>query len=405
MILKSILLKNFRIHRDTQTVFSDNINYIVGGNGQGKTTLLEAIYYLCTTKSHNTSSDSEALNFDSESFEILGSFKGLTENNVRIYYTAQDNRKYFFIDGKQIFRASDMIGKYPVVMLTPEDHAITQGAPSDRRKFVDSVISQSSNTYLKLLLEYNRTLRQRSSLLSQIKETRSRELLLQLDAWSQRLAQAGTQIIMHRLHFLRDFNSYLFNSYNFIMKGSENPVIDYNPLEGILNGAASDIRGEGDIYEMPNADLIGQPETAVKKEMLDESFVLSRFQRLLESKRQEELRRAANLVGPHRDDFIFSINSVDLKKYGSQGQNKTFQITLRFAQYFYLFDLLGRRPIFLMDDVFGELDAARAGSISSYLNQIGQAFVTLTDFSNFSFLEKNPGDLVLNVNGGRVANA
>ena len=157
MILSSIHLKNFRSHSDTSINFSDKLNYIVGGNGQGKTSVLESIYYLCTTKSHN-SSDSEVVRFNEQEFEINGVFKDLTGSSVRVFYSLQENKKYYFLNSKQVLRSADVIGKYPVVMLTPSDHAITQGAPSDRRRFVDSVISQASETYLKILLDYNKTL-------------------------------------------------------------------------------------------------------------------------------------------------------------------------------------------------------------------------------------------------------
>ncbi|MGE5431259.1 MAG: DNA replication/repair protein RecF [Syntrophomonadaceae bacterium] len=371
MKLESILLKNFRIHSDTQIEFSNGINYIVGGNGQGKTSILEAIYYLCTTKGYNSVTDSEVVNFNDNYFEVKGTFRGLTDNNVRIYYTAADNKKYFFVDGKQVFRAANVIGKYPVVILTPEDHSITQGSPGDRRKFIDSVISQSSETYLQILLEYNRTLRQRSSLLSQIKETRDRSLTGQLDAWSERLAETGSEIIKHRISFLESFNSYVESSYRTIMGSSENPSVIYQYLDN---------SGDGE-----NID--------------------AKFMELLARKRDDEIRRGSNLVGPHRDDFDFMINQVNLKKYGSQGQNKTFQIMLRFAQFFYLKDSLGRIPIFLMDDVFGELDLMRASRISEYLRHVGQAFVTLTDFSNFSYLTKTENDILIKVKSGQATYA
>lgn len=373
MKLESILLKNFRIHLDTQIEFSNGINYIVGGNGQGKTSILEAVYYLCTTKGYNSAADSEVVNFKNNYFEVKGTFKGLTENNVRVYYTAADNKKYFFVDGKQVFRAANVIGKYPVVILTPEDHSITQGSPGDRRKFIDSVISQSSETYLQILLEYNRTLRQRSSLLSQIKETRDRSLTGQLDAWSERLAETGSEIIKHRINFLGGFNGYVENSYRNIMGSSENPSVVYQYLDA---GSAQDAEN-----------------------------IEERFLRLLSKRRDDEIRRGTNLVGPHRDDFDFSINEVSLKKYGSQGQNKTFQIMLRFAQFFYLKESLARVPIFLMDDVFGELDTMRASKISEYLRHVGQAFVTLTDFSNFSYLTKTENDILIKVKNGQAAYA
>jgi len=368
MILNSISLKNFRIHKNTNIRFSENINYIVGGNGQGKTSVLEAIYYLCTTKGYNSVSDNEAVNFNENFFEVKGEFKDLTEDTVRIYYGLSENKKYCFIDSKQIYRAANIIGKFPVVILTPEDHDITQGAPGDRRKFIDSVISQASETYLNILLEYNKTLRQRSSLLSQIKETKDKSLFPQLDAWSTRLVQTGSEIIKHRINFIKEFNEYVSKSYNHIMEETENPSINYNFFDGAFS----------------------------------ENYVDEQFYKLLEIRREDEIRRASNLVGPHRDDFIFSINSIDLKKYGSQGQNKTFQITLRFAQFFYLKDRLGRVPIFLMDDVFGELDAFRAGKISTYLKEIGQAFITLTDLSNFEYLNKSDKDLVIKIKNGEA---
>lgn len=371
MILNSISLKNYRIHKDTQINFSDSINYIVGGNGQGKTSILEAIYYLCTTKGYNAFLDLEAVRFEETFFEVAGNFIDYSDNNVRVYYTAVENKKYFFINGKQIYRAADVIGKYPVVILTPEDHSITQGSPGDRRKFIDSVISQSSETYLQLLLEYNKTLRQRSSLLSQIKENRDRNQLTQLEAWSSRLVQTGSEIIKHRIKFIGEFNDYVKSSYSFIMDTQESPAIEYYYFDGKFSG-----------------------------ESIEQFFF-----KMIEQKSEDEIRRGSNLVGPHRDDFLFSVNTKDLKKFGSQGQNKTFQVTLRFAQFFYLKDKLGKVPIFLMDDVFGELDVYRASKISSYLKDIGQAFVTLTDLANFSNLIRTNNDSVIKVHKGTISYA
>src|ERR1035437_4378502 len=137
MILSSLNLKNFRSHKDTNLNFSDKLNFIIGGNGQGKTTILESIYYLCTTKSNSSKSDIEAVSFNNSGFELNGIFNDLTESKVRIYYSAQENKKYYFKDAKLISRSSDIIGKFPIVILTPSDHTITQGSPSERRKFID----------------------------------------------------------------------------------------------------------------------------------------------------------------------------------------------------------------------------------------------------------------------------
>ncbi len=371
MILSSIQLNNFRSHKKTELNFSDKINYIVGGNGQGKTTILEAIYFLCTTKGYNSKNENEVLRFNENDFELRGLFKEFSTDNVRIYYSKEENKKHFFQNNKQINKYSDVIGKFPVVILSPMDHSITLGPPGDRRKFVDSIISQASETYLNFLLDYNRTLRQRSSLLTQIKEKKRNILFDELDAWTAKLKEAGIEIIKHRIKFVKEFNEYIKSSYRVIMELEEQPRIDYLSLDG-----------------------------SCEVENIEEKYT-----ERLKLKKDEELRRAVNLVGPHRDDFVFEINKLNLKTFGSQGQNKTFQVVLRFAQFFYLKEITGRKPIFLLDDVFGELDVKRSSRISEYLRDVGQAFITLTDFTNLSFLIKDKNDLVIKVHHGETAYA
>ncbi len=370
MVLKFIKLKNFRLHSNTNIEFSNKINYIIGGNGQGKTSLLEAIYYLCTTKNMNQVSDIEALNFKENFFEINGEFTEYTNNKIRVFFDRNSNKKSVFLNGKQIHKASSIIGKFPVVALLQSDHAITQGSPAERRRFVDSIISQSSATYLKFLLDYNRILRHRSSLLSKLKEFNSNELFDQFEVWTHSLVKTGTEIIKHRIDFIKTFNAYILKPYENILGEKETPFIKYNSFKNLENN---------DIENL--------------------------FKKIIKEKEKEELKRARNLVGPHRDDFEFFINNLSLKKYGSQGQHKTFQIALRFSQFFYLQDKLKVTPIFLMDDVFGELDSFRAKKISDYLSKVGQAFITMTDFSNIEKLFVTENDLLLKIENGKVANA
>ena len=368
MILSSINLKNFRSHKDTSLNFSDKLNFIIGGNGQGKTTVLEGIYYLCTTKSNNSISDYEAVSFNEVGFELNGRFIDLSENKVRIVYSAADNKKYYFKDSKLISRSTDIIGTFPVVILTPSDHSITQGPPAERRKFVDSVISQASENYLKTLLDYSKTLRQRSALLFSLREDKKTYLFDELDAWTEKLIETGLSIINYRLNFTSTFINFIDASYKIIIGNDEVPGLKYSYLE---NYQGSNLREE--------------------------------FTRLIESKRNEEIRRSSNLVGPHRDDFILEINNLNLKTYGSQGQHKTFQVVLRFAQFFYLKEIMGIIPLFLLDDIFGELDAARSQTISEYLRELGQTFITVTDFTNLSFMKRNVNDKHINLRSGTVA--
>ncbi len=370
MILRNLELKNFRLHLYTKLNFSDKKNYIIGGNGQGKTTILEAIYYLCTSKNFSLY-DLETVNFNSNFFQIEGAFQGLTENKIKVMFNQEEGKKGFFVNSKQVYRTSEIIGKFPIVILTPSDHNITQGTPGDRRKFFDSIISQASQTYLQTLLDYTKTARQRYSLLNQMKETGNRNLLEQLDAWTEKLVITGTEIINSRIKFLSEFQNYLKNSYRIIMAEDEEPAIEYECLNN-----------KADIDELEDS-----------------------FRQLIKEGIEDEIRRGTNLFGPHRDEYKFKLNNIDLRKYGSQGQHKTFQVMLRFAEYFYLKEKLGNNPIFLMDDVFGELDAYRAGKISEHLEDLGQTFITLTDFSNFSYLKKTENDMIIKVNNGATAYA
>jgi len=370
MILQALTLKNYRLHKSTNLKFSNKLNYILGGNGQGKTTILEAIYSLCTTKNFNQVNDSDVVNFEEKFFEVEGTFKDLTEHNIRLFFDANVNKKSYFIDSKQIYKASSVIGEFPLVALTPADHSITQGTPSERRRFVDSIISQASHAYLDILLDYKKTLKQRSSLLAKIKESRDNELLKQLDVWTETLVKYGAELVKHRFDFIREFNSYVVDAYSEIMGNKEKPHIVYNFL-------GSD-----------------------NKENIED-----RFYEELQNIKNVEIIRAKNLVGPHRDDFVFYINDYDLRKFGSQGQHKTFQIALRFGQFFYMKDKLNRKPIFLMDDIFGELDTFRAYQISNYLKKIGQAFITMTDFSRLEKIDRDEADLLVEVKQGSAAYA
>ncbi len=367
MFLKELELINFRLHKSSKIYFSENLNYIVGGNGQGKTTILEAIYFLCTTKNLLYSTEAEIVNFNETFFEAKGKFRELTEEHSRILYQKEINKKSFFLNDKQIFRSSSVIGKFPIVTLTQPDHSITLGAPADRRKFVDLVISQTSETYLKILIDYNKILKQRSRLLMQIYETKNYSLLQQLDSWTETLVENGTELIKHRILFVKEINEQLAKAYNKILNNTEIPAIEYSYFDNC-------------------------PEDEIKKNFTEKA----------DNAREDELRRCSNLVGPHRDDFVFKINGLELRKYGSQGQHKTFQIALKFAQFFFMKEKLSRTPVFLLDDVFGELDSHRAEKISDYLNEVGQAFITLTDFSRYEKLSANNANLLLTVSNGSV---
>lgn len=367
MILSSVFLKDFRSHLNSSINFSNGLNYIIGGNGQGKTSILESVYYLCTTKSNLSRSDGEAVRFNQETFQIAGKFINTTKDDVKIVFSYPENKKYYYLNNKLLNRASDIIGRFPVVILSPSDHAITQGPPAERRKLVDSIIAQASSSYLHNLIDYNKTLRQRSSLLSALREFRRSSYLNELDSWTEKLISTGTEIIKHRKKFIHQYNEYLTKSYEQVMNDREVPSIKYSYLED---------HNDDDIQKT--------------------------FETNISNRKEEEIRRGVNLVGPHRDDFIFEINNFNIKTFGSQGQNKTFQAALRFAEFFYLKDVSDITPIFLLDDVFGELDAFRSVKISESLRKVGQALITLTDFANFDFLSKEKNDSIIKLENNEI---
>lgn len=368
MVLKQIELQNFRLHRSTSIGFSDRLNLIIGGNGQGKTSILEAIYYLCTTKNLNLAAESDVVSFGEQHFVAEGKFTDLTQNSTKVFYDLVKNKKSFYLDDKQIQNSTDIIGRFPVVTLIQPDHSITLGAPSDRRRFVDSVISQASHSYLEILLDYNKTLRQRSALLYRLKESRSKEMYEQLEAWTESLISNGSGLIEQRIKFVLEFSPFVKEAYRHIIESDEDPEINYNSI----------------------------PE-------INSENILPRFREELNAASEDELRRGINLIGPHRDDFTFLINNHELKRFGSQGQHKTFQIALRFAQFFYIKEKLGRTPVFLMDDIFGELDTFRAGKISRYLSQVGQAFITMTDLTKVDELNILNGSQKIKVEYGTAS--
>lgn len=369
MVLQSLTVRNFRIHTQSGLQFSEGLNFFVGGNGEGKTTLLEAIYFLCTTKNYKGAPDNELLRFEENEYEIRGHFTGAVEHKARVAYAKQEGKRSYSLDGKNVSKASDVIGKFPVVLLTPDDHTVTSGSPAERRRFVDSVISQANKVYLNTLIEYNRILRQRGALLNLLREQRRQDYLDELSAWDTQLINAGNALIATREKFCAEFVPFVSEAYRQIMSDAEEPGINYFFL--------------GEQRAKHDATL---------------------FAAMLAARREEEIRRASNLVGPHRDDFLFSVNGKNLKTFGSQGQHKTFQVALRFAEFFYLKEKSGEAPLFLLDDVFGELDTNRSVRISESLKTVGQAFITITDFSNYRFLATQPNDRVFTVSEGAISN-
>ena len=347
MILHSLRLQGFRAHEDTTVAFAPKVNLIYGRNGAGKTNLLEAVHYLCLSKSFVASQDAYVLRKGSPYFEVEGVFGGAhrTEMKVRIVYKP-DEGKRIFVNRAPLDRLADIVGQLPVVVLAPADQALTAGGPEERRKFLNNTLSQARPVYLDDLLKYRRTLKQRNALLQQAKRTRQYQPGL-LASWNEELVVLGARLIMARQKFLRKFAEYLDEAYRQIDAIGEEPRLTYQSI-------------------------------GVFKEEVDKATVMALFQRRLEENGQREREQGRSLVGPHRDEIRFQLNAFDVRRYASQGQHRTFGMALKLAKFFYLKERLSETPMLLLDDVFGDLDAHRTRVFLDLLQTdvVGQTLIT-----------------------------
>ncbi len=343
MLLKSLYLQQFRNYLKQNFVFDDGLNIIYGYNGQGKTNLLEAIAYTCVTKSFRTNSDVEAIPFHGDFFKITSQFifdQGV-KKTVSMEYL-QGEGKRIFVDGARISSVSEIIGLFPIVILTPENELITYGSPAERRRFLDFILSQTDKSYFSSIQNFRKVLRQRNKLLVDAQENRFgfRE---RIEPWNLEIFELNKRVTSKRKEFLKDFLKILQPIFKQLTLGQEEISISYTP---------------------------SFREEFFKKEVY--------FQEL-EKNKNIEILRGNTLIGPHRDEISFLNNGWDLRKYGSRGQHRTAVIALKFAEYFYVYQIKKERPIFLLDDVYTEIDKIREKNITEYFAELGQIFLTTSD--------------------------
>lgn len=353
MRLVSISLRGFRNHSDTVLEFSGGTNIILGDNGQGKTNILEAISYLCLTKSFYASSDTLVLGFDHSLFEVKGLLisDGGVGYDVRVTYVLESKEKAYFQNKRRMEPLYTIIGRFPIVVLSPEHAPITFGSPVERRKFLDIVLSQASASYAQDILEYRRIVRQRNKILLGAKIGRM-DPGTTLEPWDEQLARVGSRVTYKRKTFIDEFHPYLLSAYQHITDSDESPAMKYIPSP-VVDCSVS----EEDMVQI------------VRRELRD--------------RRRDEIQLGTSLIGPHRDEVAFTINDKDLRKYASQGQHKTFLLALKIAEFFYLKEHRGETPIVLLDDVFSELDGHRTKRVLRLLGDLSQSFITSTSAALF----------------------
>lgn len=346
MQIHSLKLRNFRNHSDKTLEWAPQFNILTGPNGVGKTNLLDAIHLLCMSRSFVTSTDRVLPTRGENWFELEGSFESAARSafSLKSFYSVTEG-KTFFVNESPLDRLTDLIGRVPVVVMSPEDRKLTAEGPLERRSFLDGLISQISREYLQNLLLYRRIRRQRSTLLQQ-ESLRGEMLRTALEPWNVQLADVGGKIISSRAEVLQRFSGYLEEHFKALTQLSLRPHFTYKTFMPVEAG-------------MQAADISAQMLIA-----LDEAF-------------EKEQERRQSLIGPHRDELVFFLDQIELRKYGSQGQHRLFTIALKLAQSFYYQDQSEDQPILLMDDVFGNLDSEKIRTLVTILEQQGgQIFIT-----------------------------
>lgn len=356
MRLRRIVLGGFRAHERSEIEFGDGINLIFGPNGVGKTNILEAIHYLCLTKSFLSVQDQYVLNRDASYFEVIGEFEGEHRKSLtaRTAFMPGEGKR-MFVNGAPLDRLSDVVGMMPLVVFAPDDYVITAGGPEERRKFLNNILSQARPSYMEDVWVYRRALRQRNELLAQYQRLRMPPPDELLSSWDAELIRAGARVIWQRLAFLRSFDRYLAEAYATMAHVAERPTIGYSTAIAV----------DDDV---------------------DEAGVEARFAERIEARRNRDVDLGRTGDGPHRDELIFELNGFDVRRFASQGQHRTLGMALKLAQYFYLHDRLDETPILLLDDIFDHLDVGRTEAVLSLLDgeQVGQSILTATRSNPFT---------------------
>ncbi len=339
MVVKSLELKDYRNYSNLNMTFSSGTNILYGENAQGKTNILEAVYLCGTTKSHRGSKDKEIIRFQEEEAHV----RIILEKNQiphRIDLHLKKNKaKGVAIDGIPIKRQGELFGMLNLVFFSPEDLYIIKNGPAERRRFLDLELCQLDKIYLSNLANYNKTLAQRNNLLKQIGNNRN--LLDTLYIWDQKLMEYGIQVIQARREFVRNLNALVGEIHKKITGGKEELFLQYEP-----------------------------------------SVTENEFESKLKRSLERDLSLKMSHVGPHRDDLCFMLGSVDIRKYGSQGQQRTAALSCKLAEIDLVKSVIKDNPVLLLDDVLSELDRQRQTHL---LNSIGniQTMITCTGLEEF----------------------
>ena len=344
MVVKSLKLKNYRNYNLLDLNFDPKTNILYGDNAQGKTNILEALYMSGTTKSHRGTKDRDIIKFDNDEAHLETIVEKHGTDFCIDIHIKKNSPKGIAINKIPIRKASELFGIVYFVFFSPEDLNIIKNGPSGRRRFIDLELSQLDKVYLNDLSNYNRALNQRNSLLKEAFYNSS--LLDTLDIWDMQLIDYGNRVIEGRKKFVKDLNKIICDIHNKLTGGKESISVSYETFNDEVT-----------------------------------------FEEVLNRNRSRDIKLKSTSVGPHRDDLSFIVNGIDIRKFGSQGQQRTAALSLKLSEIEMVKSLINDTPVLLLDDVLSELDKNRQNYLLDSIHDI-QTVITCTgldEFVNYRF--------------------
>ena len=408
MHISHLSLTNFRNYGRLELPLPMGPILLYGNNAQGKTNLLEAVYYLATTRSPHADNDAQLLNWDAAQSEepvVVGRLVASVVTSQQTHQlemrliqeqkpTASPTRNFSFrrqaLLNRRKVRLMDLLGAMRVVLFLPEDVQLVTGSPANRRRYMDITLCQIDPVYCRTLSNYNKVLEQRNAVLRQIAEGRARQDVLSI--YTDKLVELGSAIFLRRATFLAEISRETQRiHYETLTEGRESIRLLYLPRLSLKKSKLS----PGNSQEAtPLGSWLETHQGQSEK-------VTERFGKLLQESLATDIARGATTIGPHRDDWSFQLNGRSLGSFGSRGQQRTAILALKMGEINWMTAVTGERPILLLDEVVAELDEQRRGALLSYITETTQAILTATDPGMFtdSFLQKATRMEVIN---GRV---
>ena len=353
MQITELTLRSYRSYETLHLAFDPGVQIFLGANAQGKTNIIEALYYAAFGRSHRTSSDAELIRVGADGAHIGLSFRRHDVPGELSFTFARGARRRITYAGESL-RQRDLVGLLPMVLFSPEDLFLVKGAPALRRRYLDAELSQASPAYYGELLRYTRILKQRNAVLKDIRERLAAPD--DLSPWDAQLARSAAYIVTRRIAAVAQLGA-LSARVQAVLAAGEELALAYE-----IAGAGAEDFAEDDMTE---------------------SLHLW-YNKILCEGRARDIARAATGVGPHLDDLVLRVGGMSLRSYGSQGQQRTGALALKLAELFYLQENIGEAPILLLDDVMSELDADRRRALLDFIrHEHIQTFITATDAAYF----------------------